>query len=200
MPVRVVTLDDLASDILRREPLGGTRIVGIDGPSGSGKSTLARRLANRVTAEIVQIDDFLSWGDLDSWWPRFEAEVITPLLNGDDVTYRVRDWIGDEFGDGLDGWKTVTWSPTVLIEGLTSTRAAIATRLAYRIWVDAPESVRLERGVQRDGEMHRGLWINMVGLEEAFFASDDTSARADLRVDGAPRLRHNPASQVVVIG
>jgi hypothetical protein len=196
--VRAVALRWIAGEIEAREGVNGIRLVGVDGPSGSGKSALARRLSERLAAPIVQTDDFLSWGDLEAWWPRFESEVVEPLLAGADARFRVRDWSGDEFGSALNGWKTVEWHPTVVVEGLTCTRRAVTAQFAYRVWVDAPESVRLERGVRRDGETHRHLWVAGFRAEAAFFDADGTSGRADLRVDGAPMMSHDPDTEVVV--
>jgi hypothetical protein len=103
--VRVVSLASIIGEIEAREGVNAVRLVGVDGPSGSGKSTLARRLSDRLAAPVVEIDGFLSWGDLEGWWPRFEAEVVGPLLAGRDTSFRVRDLSGDEFGSGLNGWK-----------------------------------------------------------------------------------------------
>jgi uridine kinase len=71
----------------------------------------------------------------------------------------------------------------VVLEGVSVTRAAAAGRYAYRVWVDAPRDLRLERGVARDGEDQRpqgGAWQAM---EDEFFALDGTRARADLRIE-----------------
>ena len=177
----------------------GIRILGVDGPGGSGKSTLAARLAARSGAPLIQIDDFVSWSDFAGWWPRFERQVLTPLLSGLDSRYQVRDWANDEFGTSLNGWKTTEWAPLVILEGVTCTRLAAADRLAYRIWVDAPDSVRLRRGIERDGETHRQLWLDWMKSEQQFFADDRTRARADLRVNGHPHVRHDHEAELVVL-
>lgn len=161
----------------------GVRLVGIDGPAGSGKSTLARQLSDRYGWPVIEIDDFFSWVSFTTWWPRFETDVITPLLEGRSIRYRVRDWIEDEFGEGLAGWKELRWAPVVIIEGVGATRAAIAGTLACRVWVHAAAFDRLERGVARDGESHRELWERYLPREDEFFAADCTRARADIRVD-----------------
>ena len=178
---------------------GGIRIIGVDGPQGSGKSTLAARISTLIGAPLVQIDDFVSWVDLVGWWPRFEAQVLSPLLSGSDARYQVRDWENDEFGTSLNGGKTVRWSPFVVLEGLTCTRAAIADRLAYRIWVEAPDDVRLRRGLERDGDTHRDLWLDSMATERQFFVDDATRTRADLRVDGSSDVAHDQESEVVLL-
>lgn len=194
--VRVQRLDGLLAEVQQREPTGaGVRIVGVDGPSGSGKSSLARRIADLSGAQIVFIDDFVSWEDFDGWWPRFDREVLTPLLAGHDARYQVRDWANDELGSSLGGWKTTPFSQLVILDGVTCTRRAAAASLTYRIWVEAPESVRLARGLARDGESHRALWDSWMAHEARFFAEDGTRACADLFVDGHPDAAHDPDTE-----
>lgn len=67
LPVRMRTMmtvdvvGEMAAEVIRREPINGIRIVGIDGRSGSGKSVLAARLSTRLNAPVIEIDDFVSW-------------------------------------------------------------------------------------------------------------------------------------------
>lgn len=196
----VLRLDDVLKDVVKREALeSGIRLVGVDGPSGSGKSTFARRLAARSQAPLIEIDDFVSWKSFAGWWPRLEKQVLVPLQSGSDAHYQVRDWKNDEFGTSLNGWKTVTWAPLVILEGVTCSRLAAADFLAFRIWVDAPPDLRLNRGVERDGETHRQLWLDWMKEEHRFFADDGTRARADLRVDGNPGVNHDEETEVVSV-
>lgn len=198
--VPVLSLDDVLADVVRRDASGsGIRLVGVDGPSGSGKSTLAKRLAAWASAPVVEIDDFVSWTDFAGWWPRFETQVLSPLLSGAEARYQVRDWPNDEFGTSLDGWKTLAWAPLVILEGVTCTRLAAAGRLAYSIWVEAPEDLRLQRGLERDGTDHRQLWRTWMADERKFFAADGTRARADLRVSGHPTVPHDPETELVTL-
>jgi len=199
-------LESVLTEIWQRAGSGtGVRLVGIDGPSGSGKSTLASRLVALSRVPVITVDDFLSWtgdswSDVVGWWPRFEREVLVPLLSGCDAHYQVRDWVGDEFGSSLEGWKTVRWSPLIFLEGVTCTRRAVADRLTYRIWVEAPDDLRLARGLDRDGQSHRQLWLNWMEAERRFFAQDGTRDRADLRVNGNLNDPHDPYSDVVLLG
>lgn len=197
--VSVRLIDDVLADVMRRDATrGGIRLLGVDGPSGSGKSTLASALVARSGAPLIKIDDFVSWRDFDGWWPRFERQVLTPLLSGSRAHYQVRDWANDELGTSLAGWKSVPWAPLVILEGVTCTRQAVADRLAYRIWVDAPPETRLKRGIERDGETHRGFWVDWMKVEEQFFADDGTRARADLLVNGRPDTPHDHLTEVVM--
>ena len=198
-PVSVMALDVVVAAIMARPARNGMRIVGVDGPSGSGKSTLARRLAARVDGAIViKIDDFVAWDDLSEWWPRFDAQVLTPLRAGRPARYQVRDWIHDEFVRSLRGWKTARPAPLVVLEGVTCTRAAAGYALAYAIWVQAPDEVRIERGLRRDGDDHRDVWRRWFAMERAFFVPDGTARRADLHVLTAANAPYDPETEVVV--
>jgi hypothetical protein len=182
---------DIAAFVRAADPVGGIRLVGVDGPSGAGKSTVAGRLASDVGAPIIEIDDFVSWDHFADWWPRFETQVLTPLLAGADAVYQVRDW-SDWYGSSLGEWKTVRWQPVVILEGVTCTRRAAAGRLAGRIWVDAPPAVRLARGLARDAGHPEAAarWKRWMDEEAAFFAHDGTRARADFVIDTAPPEHH----------
>jgi uridine kinase len=178
-----VSLDEIITAFHAR-PIPGIRIVGIDGPAGSGKSTLTRRLIDRTDASLIQIDDFVSWIDVAGWWPRFDDQVLQPLLRGEDAHYQVRDFENDPLGTSLGIWKTVPWSPLVIFDGVTCTRKAASDHLAYRIWVEAPDEVRLARGLVRDGDQARDLWLAWMEEERSFFLKDATRDRADLLVNG----------------
>ncbi len=163
----------------------GPRIIGIDGPAASGKSTLAADLAAETGAPVVEIDDFLGWTDLDphgtTWWPRLEAEVLEPFLDGREARYRRRDWAGDPEGIAVGPESMLLPAgPLLILEGVTVTRRALADRLAVRVWVEAPRDLRLARGIERDGEPQRRHWLRWQPLEAAFFERDGTRERADV--------------------
>lgn len=186
MRCRVVfeVADQIAASVSGRAPVNGIRIVGIDGCSGAGKTFLAARLSGLLSAPVIEIDDFVSWDCLADWWPRFEEQVLSPLLAGRDATYQVRDWT-DWYGSTLGGWKTQRWSPTVILEGVTCTRRDTVGRLAYAIWVEAPVEMRLARGMARDARFpgKEDLWKQWMREEDEFFGTDGTRERADRIVD-----------------
>ena len=157
-------------------------LVGIDGPSGSGKSTLARALAELAGAPLVEVDEFWTWGDSDEWWAYFVESVLMPIAAGGDAHHRLRDWQADPPGRPSGPWVTTPCAPLVLVEGITCTRRSVAHLYAARIWVDAQESLRLERGLVRDGVEHLHAWREWMATEAVFFAADGTADRADVRL------------------
>lgn len=186
-------VDRVAAAVVSREPVNGIRIVGVDGPSGSGKSHLARGLADALSAAIVEIDDFVSWDCFAGWWPRFDAQVLTPLLAGGDAVYQARDW-QDWYGATLGQWKTLAWSPTVIVEGVTCTRRETIGRIVYSVWVEAPEDLRLARGLARDSAFTGAdeLWKRWMIEEEQFFRADGTRERSDIIIDTRPGWPFRP--------
>jgi uridine kinase len=177
---------EILAEVARR-PIDGVRIIGVDGPSGAGKSTLATQLAEASGAPRIEVDDFISWDDPtgERWWDRFDEQVLAPLIRGEDAHFQQRDWMNDWRGDSLAGWKTVPWHPVVIVEGVTCTRKAAAGRLAYAVWVEAPDDVRLQRGLARDhgqGYDVEALWRTWMVREREFFEADGARDRADLIV------------------
>jgi uridine kinase len=175
---------EIAASVRRREPVNGIRIVGIDGPSGSGKSLLARQLSSLMAAPIIAIDDFVSWDCFAAWWPRFDEQVLSPLLAGRDATFQARDW-SDWYGSSLGEWKTQRWSSTVILDGVTCTRRDTIGRISYAVWVEAPAELRLARGMARDTDFSgkEELWKQWMREEDEFFTADKTRDRADIVVD-----------------
>ncbi|MER5457633.1 hypothetical protein ABT008_22920 [Micromonospora sp. NPDC002389] len=173
-------------------------LLGIDGPSASGKSTVAKRLAALGGAVLVEVDEFWTWGDDPAWWDYFVDHVLVPLASGRDAHFRARDWATDTAGVATGEWVTTVASALVIVEGVTSTRRAVADRYAYRIWVDAPEASRLRRGIARDGEQHRDAWLDWLAVERDFFAADQTDTRAHLHVHGEPTVPCDVLDEVIV--
>lgn len=185
MPDDVV--EEIAAAVTAREPINGIRIIGIDGKSGTGKSQLARRLREKLSAPIVEIDDFVSWDNFSGWWPRFDAQVLTPLLAGEDAVFQARDWT-DWYGSSLGVWKKQPWAPTIIFEGVTCTRRESVGRLVYAVWVQAPAPLRLARGLARDQAFAGAeeLWNQWMVVEDQFFAADGARERADIIKDTQP--------------
>lgn len=147
-----------------------TLLIGIDGCGGSGKSTLANKLKMGCSdVTIVHMDDFYLpssqrinahpeekpiGADFD--WERMLKEVIEPLSQNKEGCYQRYDWEKDK----LSEWHTVPIGGIVVIEGVYSLRNELMEKFDYTIWVDCPRDVRLSRGLMRDGEGAREMWVN----------------------------------------
>lgn len=146
---------------------GPVRLVAVDGPGGAGKTTFADQLAAAAGgAPVLHTDDFASDDEPIDWWPAMLREAIEPLARG-------------EAGGGVEP------APIVIVEGVTSGRSEWAEHLAYVIWLETPDAVRLARVIARDGEAARAEWADGSAAEDAHFRRDPTRSRADLVIDGS---------------
>jgi len=95
--------------------------------------------------------------------------------------------------------RRVSPADVVILEGVSSARAAARDRLTCAIWIDAPAKVRLARGLERDGEAMRPDWERWMAEEDAFYAQDLVRDRVDVVVDGDPRAPHDPETQFIQV-
>jgi hypothetical protein len=165
----------LAAEILAAPPrLGDVRLVAIDGPSGSGKSSFADQLlAELPDAELVRTDDFATWDDPVSWWPRLVDGVFLPLSQGRPGRYRRTEWVE---GRPRPGRHVDVRVPCVLlVEGVSAGRRSIRPRLSRLVWCELPDpGERLARAVARDGADSRRQLIAWQAFETGWFAVDGT--------------------------
>jgi uridine kinase len=195
----VVTFDDLAT-LIRLAPAPPpmtTSVVAIDSGGGAGKSTLAARLALHLGgAPIVHTDDFASAEIPLDWWPRLIEQVLAPLAAGQPPRYQRYDWDKRRMAEWIE---LPAAPPFLILEGVSSIRLAFEPYLAYRIWVETPPAERLRRGLERDGAAAEPQWHSWMAQEDAYRHREDPLGRANLIVDGAPTLPHDPNTELVAL-
>ncbi|MFI7614768.1 uridine kinase [Nonomuraea terrae] len=174
-------MNDLACRIRALPPsCGPVRLVAVDGPAGSGKTTFAGRLGAALGCQVIHSDDFpVPWEEgPGGWFHLLETQVLRPLERGLPGGFRRYDWVRGAYG----GHVTVPVAPALVIEGVGTARTSVAGLLAYTVWVEAPEPVRLGRVLERDGAELEPRWREWFAAERAWFAADRTRERADLVV------------------
>ncbi|MCA2220331.1 uridine kinase family protein [Nonomuraea aurantiaca] len=157
---------------------GPVRLVAVDGPAGSGKTTYAGELAAELGCQVVHSDDFpVPWDEgPGGWFDALDTQVLRPLQRGLPGAFRRYDWVRGEYTDLI----TVPAAPVLIIEGVGTARRSAAHLLAFTIWVEAPEEVRLRRVIERDGPELEPRWRVWFATEQEWFDADDTRGRADL--------------------
>lgn len=170
---------------------GSTTVVAVDGPSGAGKSTLAGRLAAAlstagVTTGVVHMDElFPGWTGLDEGLPNLLRWVLEPLSRNETARYRRFDWSAGRFAE----WITVPTTQVLIVEGVSSGSSVVAPYLGLLMWIEAPRTVRFDRGIERDGEAYRPMWERWALQEERLFGREHTRDRADVILDGTSPIR-----------
>lgn len=177
------TLEKLVEGVVACPDSVGDRVViGIDGCGGAGKSTLATLLAERLPdSQIVPTDDFASWEEPLDWWQRVLREVFWPLRDGTAIRYQRYNWTTRT----RDEWVQVT-RRVLLLEGVNSTRREFRPYLAARIWVDCPRTLRLERGLLRDGPDALPDWQAWMAAEDGYVSEHRPQDGADYVIRGYP--------------
>lgn len=162
--------------------------VAIEGGSASGKTTLAALLAKIYDCNVFHMDDFFlrpeqrtperlaePGGNVDR--ERFAEEVLRPLTEGQEISYRRYDCQTQTV------LPPVAISPKALniVEGAYSMHPALAD--SYDLSVFLHISPALQRGrIQKRNtpdfaERFFNLWVP---LEQRYFETTDAAARCDL--------------------
>jgi len=153
--------------------------VAVDGPSGSGKSELADRLARRLEALVLRVDELVpGWHGLAALPPMITRDVLAPLAAGEIARVRRWDWVDDRPGELLD----VLPVPYLVLDGCGSGSRSIRPYLSLLVWVDAPEDVRYARAMARDGDVFEPWWDVWAAQERRLFAAEQTALAADVRI------------------
>jgi hypothetical protein len=165
---------------VRPPRLGRTTLIAVDGPSGSGKTHYAARLARELNATLVSTDDFATWDDPVSWWPRLVGGVLDPIEEGRPGRYQKTEWSGGHPHPGA--YRRIEVPDVLVVEGVSAGRKSITGRLSYLVWCELHDSARrLELAVSRDGEQARNHLVAWQKFERGWFAVDQTKARSDHR-------------------
>lgn len=186
---KTTTYDRLLEQVLAAPPqLGDIRLICVDGPAGSGKTTVAERFAKAAEArglrvQVVHMDDLYDgWDGAERGFGILRDHVLTRLANGLEGRYRRYDWIAGAYAEVHLVPATVE---VLIVEGVTSADRGAEPWPSLRIWVETDNALRLERGIERDGEGMRDRWLEWMRWERDHFAAERTRDRADLIVDGA---------------
>jgi uridine kinase len=157
-------------------------VVAIDGRSGAGKSSLAATLRAELGAPVVTLEDLYGgWDGLERGIDLLVSEVLEPLSAGRAARVPRYNWV------------TAAWArPWVLeppemliVEGAGAGARRAAAYASAVIWIEAAESVRKKRALDRDGETFAPYWDMWAAQEDAMLCRERTAERADIVFDSA---------------
>jgi chloramphenicol 3-O-phosphotransferase len=170
-------VEALVADIADRVSTASRPVVIIDGGSGSGKSTIARPLAERLSAQLVRLDDiYPGWDGLEAG----SAAVVETVL-AKEPGWRRWDW---EAGAPAE-WVPLDPELPLVIEGSGSLSRAARRLATFGVWLELGAAERRRRAIARDGDRYEPYWDRWAAQEHAFFERERPDAVADLIIDAS---------------
>jgi len=160
---------------------GTTKVVVLDGRSGAGKSTLARALGTRLSAPVLQLEGLYDgWDGLARGVARLASDVLAPLARGEDAHVPQWDWHAEAWGAPR---RLPARLPLLVVEGVGAGAVDAARFASVLVWVQAPDDVRHERAIARDGDAYTPFWDAWADQERQLLARDDIRSRADMVIE-----------------
>jgi uridine kinase len=151
-------------------------VLAIDGRSGAGKSTLAATLG----APVVSLEDLYGgWDGLRPGIDRLVREVLEPLRAGRTALVPRYDWHAQRWAPP---WP-LERPPLLVVEGVGAGALAAAPYVSALVWVEASDSERRRRTIERDGAIFDDArWVQWTVQEDEYVAGERPQERADLRL------------------
>ncbi|MFV0362637.1 MAG: uridine kinase [Suipraeoptans sp.] len=174
-----------------------TPTIAIDGKCGAGKSTLAKELGERLSANIIHVDDFFlrpeqrtderlsePGGNVD--YERFIEEVLKPLQGDKDFAYRPFSCKSMSLINEVIAYS----NKITIIEGAYAFHPLFQAYYDYSIFLTINSNTQLERITQRNGESEVNIFKNKwIPMEEQYFNFFDIENLCDkvYTIDGSWR-------------
>lgn len=169
---------DAIIDLLAVNP-----VILIDGRSGAGKTSLAHRVAQRwpITGrpQLISLDSlYPGWDGLDAGVARATERILLPHARSLHGTWNRWDW--DLQADAES--HAVDPALGIILEGCGALTPVTARLADIGVWVEAPDTVRRRRALDRDGEGFRPHWERWAQQELRHIERDDPRSLATIQV------------------
>ena len=170
----------------------GRLIVAVDGGSASGKTTLAEFLEKRYdNIDVFHMDDFFltpemrteqrlneAGGNVDR--ERFEKEVLIPLTQGQEVTYRRYICTKKEFSHPI----TLKPKSIVIVEGAYSMHPELMKYYDFTVFLNIDGDEQFKRISQSTNRIDViRYFTEWTVYEKIYFEKTDIKNRCDLVIE-----------------
>jgi len=141
-------------------------IIGICGPSGSGKTTLAKKLAKKLNATVLSLDNYFLMSPKISKYKSVEMDLEIPR----NIDWKKINEVIDELAEkGVAVGQKVDWKKmqnlpcklkakdVFIVEGFhTLYKKSLRERIDLSVYIDVSDKIGLHRRMGRDkSEKHR---------------------------------------------
>lgn len=159
-----------------------TPVVLIDGRSASGKTTIADQLQRKLFKDgetlprVVHMDDlYEGWNGLQAGHDLLLRQILRPVSERRRANWQQWDWALDARNE----WREFEGGTPLIIEGCGSLSQVTAPFSNLTLWLEAEDSVRQQRWVDRAGHDHDEWWPVWAAQELEFYARERSSEIAD---------------------
>ncbi len=186
-------VSELIDSLLRRQK---PQIVAIDGRCASGKTTLATSLQKKYGCNVIHMDQFflrpeqrtkerLQTPGENIDHERFLEEVLCPLREGENFTYRSYNCQEQQLSEPIE----VLAQKITIIEGSYACHKSLWDYYDIKIFLSINPEEQLRRIIAREGglkaEIFKEKWIP---LEEKYFAVYRLKQRCDYCFDSSQHI------------
>lgn len=159
-----------------------TPVVLIDGRSASGKTTIADQLQRKLFKDgetlprVVHMDDlYEGWNGLQAGHDLLLRQILRPVSERRRANWQQWDWALDARNE----WREFEGGTPLIIEGCGSLSQVTAPFANLTVWLEAEDSVRQQRWVDRSGHDHDQWWPVWAAQELEFYARERSAEIAD---------------------
>jgi len=162
-------------------------IIAIDGNCAAGKTTLAARLQASFYCNVIHMDHFYlrseqrtperldePGGNVD--YERFLSEVLIPLRQGWDFSYRPYDCQRQDFGEAI----SIQANTISIVEGSYSCHPVLRGYYDFCIFLSIDPEEQIRRVRQREGNDRAVTFISeWIPHEEKYFSTFNIKEHCD---------------------
>ena len=164
--------------------------VAIDGYCTSGKTTLSEFLSQRYNCNVFHMDDFFLrqeqrtndrlneiGGNID--YERFNTEVLIPLKNENDFSYKPYDCHNGSFKKTVN----VISKRLNIIEGSYSMHPYFTCNYDLRIFLNISPELQKIRILKRNKSLHQNFFNKWIPMENQYFKEYNISQNSDIIIN-----------------
>jgi uridine kinase len=159
-------------------------VVLIDGRAASGKSTFAENLQNQLFKQgesmprLIHMDDlYEGWGGLAAGSEYLARNILSPLAKGETASWQEYDWVKEK----RINWREFSGGTPLIIEGCGAVSRRSKEFADLTIWIQAEESVRRNRWIEREG--NDNFFDKWAASELEYYAKEKSSGLCELVVN-----------------